>query len=279
MAGSDEGSLRGGGMSRPITGLPSGAAVAQMFGLYSPATAGCDVVISPDGAVACACLACARWHAFCAGSLATPGLGPARVSYQVLTSDLVAGLAAYFADASARAGLEASTLLELGAGDGALAAALGAHLAGAGVRVVATDRGDRGLHASGRHPVTLMDAHTAIQCRDPDFVLACWMPAGADWTGAVRAAPRVRAYVLVGEADGGGCGRAWETWGVGEGGEGGSGSDSESGGGGAPPLPPYAADGFARSNLDLGAHACVCRTDERWCSARRSRAVAFERVE
>jgi len=97
-----------------------------------------------------------------------------------------------------------------------------------------------------------------------------------DWTAAMRAAPHVMEYVLVGETDDGICGQPWGTWGY-------DGADTDSMGSdedkGRVDVPPYVADGFERVELvAVSAAGQVCRTDERWRRARQSRTVSFRRL-
>jgi hypothetical protein len=86
---------------------------------------------------------------------------------------------------------------------------------------------------------------TALRRYQPAVVLCAWMSMGADWTAAIRAAPSVLEYVLIGEVDMGVSGRPWETWGVGRAGE----------------VPPYARDGFERIPLGALAVLQIARSD------------------
>ena len=129
----------------------------------------------------------------------------------------------------------------------------------------------------------------------PDVVLCCWQPMGVDWTAAMRARASVREYVLVGETDDGICGEPWATWGsragsnpVGEiededededeDDEDDAGSHSARDTGFEPARAPYEVDGFERVELPEVSRGQICRTDERWWGARRSRTVSFRRV-
>ncbi len=206
-------------------------------------------------------------------------------------------------------------VLEVGAGDGRLAHHLGDALASGAapgaapaVALRAADSDARGLRAGSpcAHLVQVAPCDAALlAAHAPDVVIACWMPFGCDWTALFRAAPSVREYVLIGEADDGICGLPWETWGCARGcsGSSDSGSDAESSGsdsgaqrhGGseagaaaesdaAPPrrkrrkrMPPYAADGFARVDLQQLSRWQLCRTDARWRERGASHTVAFRR--
>jgi hypothetical protein len=193
-------------------------------------------------------------------------------------------------------------VLEVGAGDGRLAHHLQAALRAAAppggapaVELFATDSDARGLR--GGSPcgalVEVAACDAALLARvAPHLVLACWHPFGCDWTACFRAAPSVREYVLVGEADDGICGLPWETWGCTRhgGGGGSSGSSSESSESSAEAaetgeqgrkrarrMPPYLASGFARVELPQLSRWQLCRTDERWRPRGASRTVAFRR--
>jgi hypothetical protein len=114
-------------------------------------------------------------------------------------------------------------------------------------------------------------------------VLICWHPIREDWTAEVRRVAAVLEYVLVGECDFGACGLPVETWGLrGDGclSSDGDGDDdvSETGPfGNAFSPPPYLADGFERVDLAFLSKHQVCRTDEPWLKARRSKTVSFRR--
>ena len=128
----------------------------------------------------------------------------------------------------------------------------------------------------------------------PDVVLCCWQPMGVDWTAAMRARASVREYVLVGETDDGICGEPWATWGSRTGSNPGGEledelEDEDEDEDDAPPnsgretgfepaRAPYEVDGFERVELPEVSRGQICRTDERWWGARRSRTVSFRRV-
>ena len=124
---------------------------------------------------------------------------------------------------------------------------------------------------------------TACDGSPPDLVLICWHPIREDWTAEVRRVAAVLEYVLVGECDFGACGLPVETWGLrGDGclsSDGDDGDDvSETGPfGNAFSPPPYLADGFERVDLAFLSKHQVCRTDEPWLKARRSKTVSFRR--
>jgi hypothetical protein len=124
---------------------------------------------------------------------------------------------------------------------------------------------------------------TACDGFPPDLVLICWHPIREDWTAEVRRVTTVLEYVLVGECDFGACGLPVETWGLrGDGclsSDGDDGDDvSETGPfGNAFSPPPYLADGFERVDLAFLSKHQVCRTDEPWLKARRSKTVSFRR--
>ena len=195
----------------------------------------------------------------------------------------VPGAAAAATAATAAAAAAAATaaalpvVLECGAGNGVLARHLAARLRGA-ARVVAVD--DFSSRIGTLAPVEQLDCAAALRKYAPDVVLASWMPAGVDWTEAVRACASVRGYVLLGEADSSTCGDLWATWGVlppvgcarceFEGcGRCDTGLDEDS-------VAPYKEDGFARASLESVAHFQICRFDS--AAARGfSSAVVFTR--
>lgn len=122
--------------------------------------------------------------------------------HQFLTGEFVDGLAARLAG-------HAGPLLEVGAGRGELARALGRR----GVAVIATDDGswlDGRLRWPSRTPdgVEALAYTAALALYQPAFVLCAWMPLGADWTPAFRACPTVRGYLPIGEGPGGCTGTA-----------------------------------------------------------------------
>ena len=108
----------------------------------------------------------------------------------------------------------------------------------------------------------------------PDVVLICWHPIREDWTADVRRVPSVCEYVLVGETDFGACGRPAETWGMRDvllrADDGDAAASTEW-------QPPHEADGFERVDLAFLSKHQVCRTDEPWLKARRSKTVSFRR--
>jgi hypothetical protein len=184
------------------------------------------------------------------------------------------------------------------------------------VRVVATDTGIwRAKHhrrvkggsaggAAGAFPVAQMDYRSALEHYKPHVVVCSWMPMGDDWTQAFRDAPSVQEYILVGEKDDGCCGHPWLTWG--HRGDGGSGplfsanrdllskyqgrsldlfhwlSRSGSAAPGAPAtsrpdaVPPFEADGFARTELGALRRLQLSRYDRKHYAAN-SHTVSFSR--
>ena len=230
--------------------------------------------------------------------------------YEVFTREHVAGLASYFrARADALLGAEAKTrslrVLELGAGSGVLRRSLAAATAAldeaeqgdrASVTYHATDdysfRAKQGRRDEEENEGTRFEENADVRASDyrdalrdgtmcdgfpPDAVLICWHPIRVDWTAEVRRVASVLEYVLVGEADFGACGRPVETWGL----RGDDVSDvsdvSETGPFGNARRPPHEADGFERVDLDALSKHQVCRTDEPWLKARRSKTVSFRR--
>jgi len=117
----------------------------------------------------------------------------------------------------------------------------------------------------------------------PDAVLICWHPIRQDWTAEVRRVAAVLEYVLVGECDFGACGLPVETWGLrGDGCLSSDGDDDDDVSetvckSNAFSPPPYLADGFERVDLAFLSKHQVCRTDEPWLKARRSKTVSFRR--
>ena len=127
------------------------------------------------------------------------------------------------------------TVLEVGAGNGRLSHFLnrspGGALAGS---VIATDifGADGFIGSFGGEPSSAnrvgvgagfdggpliatekISQEAAVEKYAPRVVVCSWMPE-EDWTATWRSHPSVRAYVLIGEADGGQSGRPWPTWGL-----------------------------------------------------------------
>lgn len=98
--------------------------------------------------------------------------------------------------------------VEIGAGRGILARAVRA----AGVPLIATDDGSwwpDGLPDD----VARCDLAAALDRFQPGTVLCVWPPRGADWPAQFRAAPSVRAYLLIGDGPHGltGSGATWNS--------------------------------------------------------------------
>jgi hypothetical protein len=258
------------------------------------ASTSCSPQVDSQGRVSCTCDGCTRWKAYVAGQLPPPY--PSWPQYEVLTKEHVTSVAAYLRARAAHYNRNPLRVLEVGAGDGRLAYHLRAAFramdergtmaatttvaemrAAPSVEIFATDNNARGLANPGATPhastVVVDDALDAIVASSPelprcDVVLACWQPMGVDWTAAMRAAPHVLEYVLVGETNDGICGQPWATWGYdGDWGEsdddtdGADEEEEESGGMGTgastrtgtgkkgKEAPPYARDGFERVDL------------------------------
>ena len=190
-------------------GLPSAAALEREFALYGADGLAHEEGVVSGGAISCTCARCGRWRRYCLGQ----GDGAARASYQVVTRELVDGLAAWLRTRALVCAPEELIVLEVGAGDGHLGRALGDALAGgdgapaAAVRYISTDVEPRGAGVLRAGYAEVVRAHA------PSIVLCSWMPLGHDWTAAFRACGSVRAYVLIGEVDDGCCGQPWATWG------------------------------------------------------------------
>ena len=268
--------------------LPAFEALRARFGLLQGEASGCAPA-ERGGAFGCDCAACARWHDFVAGRLPDADAGGTHPRYEVFTAEHVTALAAYLLQRRGAYDVSLShrplRVLEVGAGDGRLAAHLGAalrRLGGAGnVELTATDSDERGLRAASPAAALVRVAPcdaSLLAAEQPDVVVACWQPFGVDWTASFRACAAVREYVLIGEADGGICGRPWETWGF-RGRNGGSSSDDDEDDdeSGRVVAAPYEADGFMRVDLPELSRWQLCRTDERWRSRGASRTVAFVR--
>ena len=191
--------------------LPSAAALEREFALFGADGLEHEEVVVSGGAISCTCARCDRWRRYCRGE----GEGATRASYQVITRELVDGVATWLrARASRRPDTDFElVVLEVGAGDGHLGRAISEALAGgddapaAAVKYICTDIEPRG---AGVARAAYADA---LQSYDPDIVICCWMPLGDDWTAAFREHMSVRAYVLIGEVDDGCCGEPWATWG------------------------------------------------------------------
>lgn len=98
--------------------------------------------------------------------------------------------------------------LEVGAGRGGLARALRA----AGVPITATDDGAWWLDPLPPD-VERCAITDALQCYQPRTTLCVWPPRGTNWPALFRAAPSVRAYLLIGDGPRGMAGDAasWES--------------------------------------------------------------------
>ena len=239
--------------------------------------------------------------------VATVGHGP---MYEVFTREHVAGLAEYFraraADVIGAGAARSRSLrvLELGAGSGALHRALAAATRALDAHAGSPRRAKTcsvTYHATddysflARRPRMVSDAAAnekqsvvaRLDYRDalraprgacdghpPDVVLICWHPIREDWTADVRRVPSVCEYVLVGETDFGACGRPAETWGMRDvllrADDGDAAASTEW-------QPPHEADGVERVDLAFLSKHQVCRTDEPWLKARRSKTVSFRR--
>lgn len=193
--------------------LPSAVEVVRRFGLFDTGR-GCSPQVSCEGVVTCYCHGCASWAAYLRGTLQG---GPSFPSYEVLTSDLIFTLANCIRELAVEkiAPGRVVRVLEVGAGDGQVAHYVTAALQGGRYSVRASDNGSLGLHSASAfgYLVSNMDAEEAVEEGQPDIVLCCWMPLGTDWSAAFRQCRSVVAYVLVGQADSGMCGRMWDTWG------------------------------------------------------------------
>lgn len=124
--------------------------------------------------------------------------------------------------------------LEVGAGGGALARAVRA----SGVPLLAADDGTWWPTALPPD-VAREDVSTALARVAPGTALAAWPPRETDWPALFRAAPQVRAYLVVGNGAGGMTGNA-ATW-------------AEAAGWQGTLLPDLAALGRCRLDAD-GAH-------------------------
>lgn len=282
--------------------LPTFARLVQQFGLFG--TVLCPLppqVDARSGELSCSCSRCATWHAFVEGR-PPHGTYP---QYEVLTQEHIGGLAAYLLERARHYSLPKMRVLEVGAGDGRLRHHLALSIARARARqeslpdveLVATDSGQRGLAEAAplelRARVKVLDAEAAIGAEQPDVVIACWMPMGADWTSKMRATPSVKEYILIGEVDDGICGHPWLTWGfdgasseevyeeVPEGAcrrlEGHGSAEGEAEEAARHQVAPYYADGWAKY-VHVGLSSVqVCRTDEIWSLRHHSHTVSFVR--
>lgn len=176
------------------------------------------------------------------------------------------GLARHLTERRREYGLETLRVVEVGAGDGRLSFLLRRALANLGeeraVSVTATDDGS--WRFAPAYPVEAVAASEAAA--NAHVAVAAWMPSGVDFTAAFRRNPKLREYVLIGEAYDGCCGHNWATWGNPEYKGPGDGAD-----------PPYAADGFAKVELGALSDAQIARYD---CAAfsGTSRTFSFSRV-
>ncbi|KAK9800809.1 hypothetical protein WJX73_009508, partial [Symbiochloris irregularis] len=105
----------------------SEAEVEREFGLYGSSTT-CSPQVDSNGRLICACVSCSRWKSYLAG-LHSPFRTLALRQYEVLTEELICGLAAYLRQRAreilpALGSQQALRVLEVGGGDGRLAACL-----------------------------------------------------------------------------------------------------------------------------------------------------------
>lgn len=128
-------------------------------------------------------------------------------------------------------------ILEVGAGNGRLTHFLQEklnELIPGKVKIVATDSGDWKIKPT--FSVENISHQEALKKYQPQIVLFSWMPPDYDCTKEFRATDSVEEYVLIGEAEIGGCsGRDWETWGEE------SYNENHEG-----ETPPYQTDGFTK---------------------------------
>ena len=151
--------------------------------------------------------------------------------YDFFTKDYIEALADELRD------FKGTTILEVGAGNGALSRHLGQTL---NTKIHATDSGDWRILGNG---VETLDVDAALAKYQPALVVCAWMPSGVDFTKAIRATPSVRAYALIGEADDGACcGHPYDTWGLGG-------------------TAPYEKDGFHRVDLPSVSNHQISRYD------------------
>jgi len=188
--------------------LPSTSDVERHYSLFGVGPAH---PLSFEDGVHCACDRCSAWDTF-----VRTGGSHGQPQYLIPTRSLVHGLANWLISEQAAARVSPLRVLEVGAGDGALARSLRATLAAAGadILVIASDSYDRGLRAVPGMDVFCADVDTALAAFAPVHVVLCaFMPLGHDWTAAFRRTASIRAYILLGEVDQGCCGRPWATWG------------------------------------------------------------------
>ena len=187
--------------------LPTSTELAENYSLFGSGAP--HRIDQSNGAASCSCDRCERWSTY----IKTGGSGKHQPLYLVPTSDLIARLATWLINTLGSS--DDATILEIGAGDGALAMhlknALNNKKASNNIRVIASDSGARGL--SPVAPVEQLDVAAALAAHNPRIVLCAFMPLGVDFTAAIRQCESVEAYLLLGEIDNGCCGRPWLTWG------------------------------------------------------------------
>ena len=181
--------------------------------------------------------------------------------YELYTEEMIAALASYLGQCVARCRQQRSkrysparprsddelTILEVGAADGRLSQYLRGRMP-PGVRVVATDVQPRPNASGAWLSIEALEVAEALAAHRPTIVLACWMPAGRDWTAQFRSCGSVLEYLLIGPADGIISGHEWLTWGA--------------AGAGEPGEPaPFAAEGWGRHMVAEVSRWQLCRTD------------------
>ena len=171
--------------------------------------------------------------------------------HELLSRELVAALALHLRQAIGSAPHTGSlpTVLELGAGSGVLTQRLARELDGVAT-CVAVDDASSGIGM--RSHVKKLDCTAALTAYAPAAVLVCWCPSTVDFSQQIRACASVREYVLLGESDSSTCGDAWVTWGI-------LPERADEYGIDEATPPPYAADGFVRTELEQISRWSICR--------------------
>ena len=151
--------------SEDLEDLPSAAAIEAEYSLYCAGGEPHPMDLE-RGEARCSCDRCSRWDRFVRGE--EPG-GWRR--YEVLTTELVAGLAAWLRGVTAASSHSSASplrVLEVGAGDGRLTQSLKRALADCPVWLAATDSFASGLRAVA--PVETLGYQEALAQHAPDVV-------------------------------------------------------------------------------------------------------------
>ncbi|OGI65560.1 hypothetical protein A3A95_02800 [Candidatus Nomurabacteria bacterium RIFCSPLOWO2_01_FULL_39_18] len=182
--------------------------------------------------------------------------------YEFLSEEFLIALSNYLSQRikTVYHGTKASpvVILEVAAGDGRLTHFLSQKLeklVGKCVKIISMDSGkdyvDPHVRITPKFPVERISQVDALVKYRPTIVICSWMPEDVDFTREFRHTSTVKEYVLIGEDDGGCCGKPWDTWGYG------ANHKKHEG-----ELAPYQKEGFTRQYVEATQHTQLCRSDK-----------------